>query len=66
VDGENPQDNHWVPGHGGLNWDQIREAFDDVGYEAARTFEVIVPRHGESLEDLARQTNEVARTWGWS
>lgn len=66
VDGENPQDNHWVPGHGGLNWDQIREAFDDVGYEAAQTFEVIVPRHGESLEDLARQTNEVAGTWGWS
>lgn len=65
VDGENPQDNHWVPGHGGLNWPGIREALDDVGYMGARTFEVIVPRYGESPEKLARLTQEVASSWAW-
>jgi sugar phosphate isomerase/epimerase len=65
VDGENPQDNHWVPGHGGLNWPSIRAALDDVGYRGARTFEVIVPRYGESLEELSRLTREAASSWGW-
>jgi L-ribulose-5-phosphate 3-epimerase len=65
VDGENPQDNHWVPGHGGLDWSGIREALDAVGYRGSRTFEVIVPRHGESPEELSHLTHEVARSWGW-
>lgn len=65
VDGENPQDNHWVPGHGGLNWPGIRDALDEVGYQGSRTFEVIVPRYGESLEELSRLTREAASSWGW-
>ena len=32
VDGANPQDNHWLPGHGDLNWTEIRTALEGIGY----------------------------------
>ncbi len=63
VDAEDPQDNHWIPGHGGLNWVEIRAALDEVDYSGHWTFEVIVPRHDESPEQLARLTKQVAIAW---
>ena len=64
VDGQDPQDNHWIPGHGGLNWEEIRAALDTVGYAGLWTFEVIVPRNDETPDELARITREVAAEWG--
>ena len=63
VDGQDPQDNHWIPGHGGLNWEEIRAALDTV-YVGLWTFEVIVPRNDETPHELARITREVAAEWG--
>jgi sugar phosphate isomerase/epimerase len=64
VDYNSPSDNHWVPTHGGLNWDAIRQALAHVNYSGCWTFEVAEARHGESPEELARVTRELARTWG--
>jgi len=58
------RDEHWVPTHGDLEWDAIRRALSQVQYAGPWTFEVMHPRHGESPEDLARITREVARGWG--
>ena len=63
VDGEDPQDNHWVPGQGDLDWDGIRAALSEVGYTRVWTFEAIVGRRGESPDDLARLTRKVADEW---
>ena len=58
-----PEDSHWLPTHGGLNWDAIRHALDEVNYAGAWTFEVMSPRHGETLEELAQAARQVAATW---
>lgn len=65
VDRDDPQDNHWVPTHGGLDWDAIRAALAEVNYAGAWTFEV--GQHGrndETPEQLARLTRELADAWG--
>ena len=64
VDGDDPQDNHWVPTHGGLDWTSIRNALDETGYAGVLTFEVIAARHGETPADLARLTRAVVDGWG--
>jgi sugar phosphate isomerase/epimerase len=62
VDGEDPQDNHWAPTHGELDWRAIRRALLDVSYGGHWTFEVIRPRddHDESMEELAQITYAAA------
>jgi len=64
VDFSAPNDNHWVPTHGGLDWQAIRHALSEVQYAGPWTFEVANARHGESPDDLAHITREVARGWG--
>ena len=64
VDYDNPQDDHWVPTSGGLDWDAIRAAMDEVGYAGQWTFEVAAGRCGEPFEELARATRAVASRWG--
>ena len=64
VDGEHPNDDHWPPTQGGLNWDDIRQALEDVSYEGFWTFEVANGRQGETPEELARVTRQVAGGWG--
>ena len=64
VDATQPEDNHWVPTHGGLDWPAICTALRRVGYDGAWTFEVINARHGESCEELANQSRIVAANWG--
>ena len=64
VDREDPQDNHWAPTHGDLDWDRIREALAQVDYGGHWTFEVLFGRHGETPGELARITRQVAREWG--
>ena len=64
VDADEPADNHWIPTHGGLNWQAIRQALDDVNYGGYWTFEVARGRHNETPEDLARTSRQVARAWG--
>ena len=63
VDGDNPQDNHWLPGQGDLNWADIKKALEEIGYAGSWTFEVIVPRRGESPEELARLARERTAEW---
>ncbi len=64
VDRDNPQDNHWAPLDGGLDWPSIVSALQQIGYAGAYTFEVIAPRRGESADELARMTFATARAWG--
>ena len=61
VDGEDPQDNHWAPQQGDLDWPAIRQALREVGYRGFWTFEVITPRQGESAAELAQLTYATAR-----
>ena len=64
VDFDDPQDNHWPPTHGGLDWESIRAAMGQVGYAGQWTFEVAAGRRGETPEELARATRQVADQWG--
>ena len=64
VDGAAPNDQHWVPTHGDLDWDAIRRALGQVRYVGLWTFEVAHARHGETPEQLAQLTREVAISWG--
>ena len=64
VDRDEPSDNHWVPTQGGLDWDAIRQALDEVNYAGAWTFEVINARRAESPEELAQLSRQVASAWG--
>ena len=64
VDGEAPNDQHWIPTHGALDWDAIRQALAEVIYIGAWTFEVLNGRNGETPEELARLTRQLARKWG--
>ncbi len=63
VDYENPQDDHWMPTHGGLDWGAVRAALEDVGYAGLWTFEVSAGRAEETPEELARLTRQVAVDW---
>lgn len=58
-----PQDSHWVPTHGGLDWEAILGTLSEVNYAGAWTFEVHGARYGETPEELARETHRVARHW---
>ena len=64
VDRDDPQDNHWAPLQGGLDWPSIINALEQIDYAGAYTFEVIRPRHNETAEELARMTFSAARSWG--
>jgi len=64
IDGDEPNDQHWVPGQGALDWDAIRAAMAEVDYRGAWTFEVINGRDGESKDDLPRMCRQVAEAWG--
>ncbi|MEE3371685.1 MAG: sugar phosphate isomerase/epimerase [Planctomycetota bacterium] len=64
VDGATPNDDHWVPTHGGLDWDAIRAALAEINYAGNWTFEAVQGRHGESPDELARMTRRVATVWG--
>lgn len=64
VSSDRSYDNHWIPTHGTLDWDSIRQAFADINYPGVWTFEVINARHDESDEELARLTRQIASDWG--
>tara|TARA_Y100000588_G_scaffold139481_1_gene153312 strand:+ start:3491 stop:4372 length:882 start_codon:yes stop_codon:yes gene_type:complete len=64
VDRDDPQDNHWAPLQGGLDWPSILKAIEEVNYAGAHTFEIIRPRHDETAEELARMTFSAAQSWG--
>lgn len=63
VDYHHPNDNHWAPTQGGLDWSAIRKALASVGYSGPWTFEVVNGTQGESPEQLACLTHQVARSW---
>jgi sugar phosphate isomerase/epimerase len=64
VPAENPNDQHWPPTHGSLDWDAVRRALTDVDYAGAWTFEVANGRNGETPDDLVRICHRVACDWG--
>ena len=63
VDGAEPNDNHWAPTHGDLDWDAIRAALVQMEYHGPWTFEVIRPRHAESPEAMAALCRSLADNW---
>ena len=63
VDYEDPQDNHWVPSHGGLDWNAIRSALGQIEYSGQWTFETAAARGDETPEELAQLTRQVAAGW---
>ena len=63
VDATAPNDDHWVPTHGGLDWHSIRGALREIGYAGNWTFETVQGRQGESPDELARLTRKVASVW---
>lgn len=63
VDYDNPQDNHWPPTQGGLDWDSIVAAFEEIGYAGSWTFEIGRGRNDETPEEAARLCRELADTW---
>ncbi len=64
VDHDNPNDDHWAPLQGGLDWTSILDALQHIEYAGAYTFEIIRPRHEETAEEMARMTHAVAVDWG--
>lgn len=58
-----PNDEHWIPTQGVLNWDAIRQALAEIDYGGAWTFEVLKGRNGETSEELARLTRQIADKW---
>jgi L-ribulose-5-phosphate 3-epimerase len=63
VDRDTPEDRHWVPTHGDLDWQAIIGALHEVNYAGAWTFEAHRGRHGETSEAAARQCLRLARRW---
>ena len=64
VDGINPNDNHWAPTRGDLDWSAICNALATVGYGGSWTFESYNPRSGETPEELAVICRSAADSWG--
>ena len=48
---------------GNLDWTAMRKAFSDIGYLGPWTSEVIRAGHGESPEELARETHQWMSSW---
>jgi L-ribulose-5-phosphate 3-epimerase len=63
VDAEQPNDDHWAPGEGGLDWAAILQALRDVKYSGTWTFEIAAGRHGETTDQLAAMTHAFAERW---
>ena len=61
---DNPNDNHWAPTQGGLDWQAIRNALQSVNYGGAWTFEVIQGPEDQTPDELAQITRAVATQWG--
>ena len=59
-----PNDNHWLPTHGDLDWPAVCAALACVGYAGAWTFELVPGTTEASPEELACEAREVARGWG--
>lgn len=63
VDADDPQDNHWIPGEGGLDWSTIADALRAVDYDDLWTFEAIYGRQEESPELVAAMTQRFRKAW---
>ena len=61
---EDPNDNHWAPTAGDLDWPVICATLRRINYAGTWTFEVINGRHGETADELARQSRAAATAWG--
>ncbi len=63
VDYDQPHDQHWVPGEGGLDWAAINAALEKVNYRGAWTFEIVAGRNDETPQQLAQMTHRFAMRW---
>ena len=64
VVGDSDDGDHRAPESGWLDWNALLGALREVNYPGPWTFEVINPTRGETPEELARMTREVATRWG--
>jgi protein-tyrosine-phosphatase len=62
VAAEDPEDSHWVPGMGGLDWEAIRDSLRSIHYTGCAGFEALRGRNGESPDTVARMTRDFAVT----
>ena len=60
---QQPEDSHWVPTRGGLDWEAIRHELAEIKYNGGWTFE-ITAHEGEDADELARTARGVAAAWG--
>jgi len=63
IDGEAPDDQHWAPGAGALDWLAIRQALSDVGYHYPWLFEVAHSRSAETADELVAITRRISLSW---
>ena len=63
VDFNFPDDNHWLPTEGGLDWTAIRKSLNSVNYSGPLTFEVYQARRGETPEQLASLAYKLGKSW---
>lgn len=57
---------HWMPGEGKINWNQVIDAFEEVGYDAMWLYELgfrcpktIMRERNFTCEDFARNAKEI-------
>jgi sugar phosphate isomerase/epimerase len=58
---DGPEDRHWVPTHGDLDWEAIVATLFQATYTGTWTFEVHKGRHGETAEEASRLCLRIAR-----
>ena len=59
-----PADSHWIPTVGGLDWDSILDALNDVNYAGMYSLEAHYGRSGETPDEVLHACYRVAQTWG--
>jgi len=64
VDYDAPQDSHWVPTWGRLDWPGILDALQNVNYTGMYTLESQHGRAGETRDEVLRESYRVAGEWG--
>lgn len=62
-DGHTNDDDHLPPGHGILNFDLYGKVLDDIGFEGARTLEVLIKNHPGNIEDVVTEVTSIREKW---
>ena len=61
VDGQ--EDSHWIPGQGVIDWPSLGTALSDIGFDGARTIEVLSIHSNSPVEQIARECAALRERW---